>query len=56
MITPQQVKSTNRKALQFGYLRQKEVDLIIDEIDYNIGIKKRPEEVDNEPKAKEINY
>ena len=55
MITPQQVKSTNRKALQFGYLRQKEVDLIIDEIDYNIGIKKRPEEVDNEPKTKEIN-
>lgn len=54
MITPQQVKSTNRKALQFGYLKQREVDMIIDEIDYNIGIKKRPEEVDNEPETKEI--
>lgn len=54
MITPQKVKKTNRQALQFGYLRQPEVDLIINEIDYNIGIKKRPEEVDNEPKSKEI--
>lgn len=54
MITPNQVKTTNRKALQFGYLRQREVDMIIDEIDYNIGIKKRPEEVDNESKSKEI--
>ena len=54
MITPNQVKTTNRKALQFGYLRQREVDMIVNEIDYNIGIKKRPEEVDNEPKSKEI--
>ena len=55
MITPNQVKTTNRKALQFGYLKQKEADLIIDEIDYNIEIKHRPEEVDNnEPKSKEI--
>ena len=54
MITPNQVKTTNRKALQFGYLKQREVDMIVDEIDYNIGIKKRPEEVDNEPKSKEI--
>lgn len=54
MITPNQVKTTNRKALQFGYLKQREVDMIVNEIDYNIGIKKRPEEVDNEPKSKEI--
>lgn len=53
MITPQQVKSTNRKALQFGYLKQREVDMIIDEIDYNIGIKQRPEK-QNEPETKEI--
>lgn len=53
MITPQQVKTTNRKALQFGYLKQREVDMIIDEIDYNIGIKQRPEK-QNEPETKEI--
>lgn len=53
MITPQQVKATNRKALQFGYLKQREVDMIVDEIDYNIGIKQRPE-VKNEPETKEI--
>lgn len=53
MITPQKVKKTNRQALQFGYLRQPEVDLIINEIDYNIGIKKRPE-AKNEPNSKEI--
>lgn len=53
MITPNQVKTTNRKALQFGYLRQREVDMIVDEIDYNIGIKKRPE-TKNEPETKEI--
>lgn len=53
MITPQQVKSTNRKALQFGYLKQREVDMIVDEIDYNIGIKQRPEK-QNEPETKEI--
>ena len=54
MITPQKVKRTGREALPFGYLKQKEVDMVVDEIDYNIGIKKRPEEVDNEPKSKEI--
>ena len=54
MITPQKVKRTVREALPFGYLKQKEVDMVVDEIDYNIGIKKRPEEVDNEPKSKEI--
>ena len=53
MITPNQVKTTNRKALQFGYLKQKEVDMIVDEIDYNIGIKQRPE-TKNEPETKEI--
>lgn len=41
MITPQQVKKTVRKALQFGYLKQKDVDYVVDEIDYNIGIKER---------------
>lgn len=54
MITPQKVKRTVREALPFGYLKQKEVDMVVDEIDYNIGIKKRPEEVDNEPNSKEI--
>ena len=54
IITPQKVKRTVREALPFGYLKQKEVDMVVDEIDYNIGIKKRPEEVDNEPKSKEI--
>lgn len=53
MITPQKVKRTNRQALQFGYLKQKEVDMIVDEIDYNIGIKQRPEK-QNEPETKEI--
>lgn len=41
MITPQQIKKTVRKALQFGYLKQKDVDYVVDEIDYNIGIKER---------------
>lgn len=43
MITPGAIKRTVRKALQFGYLKQQDVDYVIDEIDYNIGIKTRPE-------------
>lgn len=50
MITPQNVKQTNRKALQFGYLTQDIVDLVCNEIDYNIGIKERPK---NEKEVKE---
>lgn len=42
MITPQAIKKTIRKALQFGYLKQKDVEYVVDEIDYNIGIKERP--------------
>lgn len=42
MITPQAIKKTIRKALQFGYLKQKDVEYIIDEIDYNTGLKDRP--------------
>lgn len=53
MITPQKVKRTVREALPFGYLKQKEVDMVVDEIDYNIGIKQRPEK-QNEPETKEI--
>ena len=53
MITPQKVKRTVREALPFGYLKQKEVDMVVNEIDYNIGIKQRPE-VKNEPETKEI--
>lgn len=53
MITPQKVKRTVREALPFGYLKQKEVDMVVDEIDYNIGIKQRPE-TKNEPETKEI--
>ena len=41
MITPSAIKKTVRKALQFGYLKQKDVEYVIDEIDYNIGIKER---------------
>ena len=53
MITPQKVKRTVREALPFGYLKQKEVDMVVNEIDYNIGIKQRPE-TKNEPETKEI--
>lgn len=42
MITPQAIKKTIRKALQFGYLKQKDVEYIIDEIDYNTGKRERP--------------
>lgn len=58
MITPQAIKKTVRKALQFNYLKQKDVDYIVDEIDYNIGIKARPEIKNEEPeqaKEKELN-
>ena len=47
MITPGAIKKTIRKALQFGYLRQRDVEYIIDEIDYNIGIKERPQNETN---------
>lgn len=41
MITPSQVKKVVRRALQFGYLKQKDVEYVCDEIDYNIGLKDR---------------
>ena len=50
-ITPGAIKKTIRKALQFGYLRQRDVEYIIDEIDYNIGIKERPQ---NEESNQEV--
>lgn len=50
-ITPGAIKKTIRKALQFGYLRQRDVEYIIDEIDYNIGIKERPK---NETSNQEV--
>ena len=46
-ITPGAIKKTIRKALQFGYLRQRDVEYVIDEIDYNIGIKERPQNETN---------
>lgn len=46
-ITPGAIKKTIRKALQFGYLRQRDVEYIVDEIDYNIGIKERPKNETN---------
>ena len=46
-ITSGAIKKTIRKALQFGYLRQRDVEYIIDEIDYNIGIKERPQNETN---------
>lgn len=50
-ITPGAIKKTIRKALQFGYLKQRDVEYIIDEIDYNIGIKERPQ---NEKQNEEV--
>ena len=50
-ITPGAIKKTIRKALQFGYLRQRDVEYVIDEIDYNIGIKERPQ---NETSNQEV--
>lgn len=56
MITPQAIKKTNRKALQFGYLTQDVVNLICNEIDYNIGIKERPKnEKENKENMREDN-
>lgn len=46
-ITPGAIKKTIRKALQFGYLKQRDVEYVIDEIDYNIGIKERPKNETN---------
>ena len=37
------IKKTNRKALQFGYLTQDIVNLVCNEVDYNIGKKERPQ-------------
>ncbi|MGL5204744.1 MAG: hypothetical protein ACRC63_00680, partial [Metamycoplasmataceae bacterium] len=42
MITPQFLKKTLRQGIAFGYTKQKDVDYMCDEIDYNIGIKERP--------------
>ena len=50
-ITPGAIKKTIRKALQFGYLKQRDVEYVIDEIDYNIGIKERPQ---NETSNQEV--
>lgn len=50
-ITPGAIKKTIRKALQFGYLKQRDVEYVIDEIDYNIGIKERPQ---NEESNEEV--
>lgn len=47
MITPQSIKKTNRKALQFGYLTQDVVNFVCNEIDYNIGLKERPNKKGN---------
>ena len=42
-ITPSAIKKTVRKALQFGYLKQKDVEYVVEEIDYNTGLKERPQ-------------
>lgn len=47
MITPQNVKQTVRKALQFGYLTQNVVEYVCNEVDYNIGLKERPNKKGN---------
>lgn len=55
-ITPGAIKKTIRKALQFGYLKQRDVEYVIDEIDYNIGIKERPQnEEQNEEDMRQDN-
>lgn len=55
-ITPGAIKKTIRKALQFGYLKQRDVEYIVDEIDYNIGIKERPQnEKQNEEDMRQDN-
>lgn len=54
MITPQAIKKTNRKALQFGYLTQNVVDLVCNEIDYNTGEKIRPEKNFEENKINSV--
>lgn len=46
MITPQAIIKTVRKALTFGYLKQKDTDYIEEEVWINIGVKERKE--DNE--------
>lgn len=51
MITPDAIKKTNRKALQFGYLTQDIVNLVCNEVDYNIGKKERPQ---NEKQNEEV--
>ena len=49
MITPQFIKKTMRQGLQFGYVKQTDVDFVVNEIDYNTGIKNRPiKEVEDE--------
>ncbi len=45
LITPQAIKKTIRKALQFNYLDQETVEYVINEIDINIGIKGRDEKL-----------
>lgn len=54
MITPQAIKKTNRKALQFGYLDQASVTYICNEIDYNTGEKIRPEKNFEENKINSV--
>jgi len=38
MVTPQSIKKTIRKALMFNYLKQSQVERIVEEINVNIGI------------------
>lgn len=44
MTTPQSLKKANRNGVAMGYIKQKDADYIIAEIDYNIGLRKRPDE------------
>lgn len=51
MITPNKIKVVARKSLQFGYLKQNEVDFICESIDINLGIKEtKYKEVEKETK------
>lgn len=53
MITPEAIKKTVRKGLQFNYLKQKDVEYVEIEVDYNTGKKERTEVLDNEKDMRE---
>lgn len=45
ILTPNKVRTINRKALSLGYLKQSNFDYIVEEMNINIGVKERDENV-----------